>query len=102
MNFENDEKFKYVLEFIDYSIIQYIEDVITDSESDPEYSAVTLNNLMICYIHFLQTVRINVSNSVKELFISYGYSDKDFDDFEYRRKKESNYYIGKQFVQDGD
>lgn len=44
MNFSCDEKMNYIIEFVDYSITRFIDEVLGDSETDPEFSTVTLNN----------------------------------------------------------
>lgn len=44
------EKLNYLLDYIDYTIEQSIYDVLSDSEDDPHYSAVTTHNLIKCYL----------------------------------------------------
>lgn len=98
MDFNCDEKLNYILEFVDDSVTQFIDEVLDDSEINPEFSAVTLNNTIICYIHFLKSIKYNSPQSIYEFFLSHGYSEKDFENFKQKRKKESVYYNGKQYM----
>lgn len=97
MDFNVDEKLNYILEFIDDSITQFIDEVLDDSEINPEFSAVTLNNTIICYIYFLNSIKCDSPQSVYEFFLSHGYSENDFEIFKQKREKESVSYNGKQY-----
>lgn len=97
MSFEKDDKTEYLLNFLDYSIGQYIDDVMEDSKEDPEFSAVTLNNLILCYIHFLNKIEKDSVQTVREMFELHGYAEYEFLNFEEKRKKEAEYYNGVQF-----
>ena len=90
----------YLLERLFVWLKQYIAKVITDSEEDPQYSAVTLNNRIICYYHAVSAVQPNCPiRSVREFFKVAGYSVAAYNLFEVSRNKESAYYIGKQFTE---
>lgn len=97
MDFNVDEKSKFILEFVDYSITQFIDEVLDDSETDPEFSAVTLSNIIVCYISLLKANNCDYSQSLYEFFLSHGYSENDFKIFKQKRDKESAYYNGKQY-----
>lgn len=97
MDFNVDEKLNYILEFVDDSITEFIDEVLEDSESDPEFSAVTLSNTIICYINLLKINKCNPFHSLYEFFLSHGYSEDEFKIFKQKREKESSYYNGKQY-----
>ena len=97
MNFNSDEKLNYILEFVDYSITQFVDEVLEDSEIDPEFSAVTLNNTIICYGDLLKDAECESFQSLYEFFLSHGYSETDFENVRQKREKESVYYNGKQY-----
>ncbi len=97
MDFNNDEKLNYLFEFVGYWVTDFIDEVLYDSETDPEFSAVTANNIIICYIHFLESNNCNPPQSIYEFFISQGYSEDDFELFKKKRDKESVYYRSKQY-----
>ena len=97
MGFAKDDKTEYLLRFLDYSISQYIDDVMEDSEEDSEFSAVTLNNLILCYIHFLNRIEKDSVQTVREVFNLHGYTEEEFLDFEKKRIKEAEYYNGVQY-----
>lgn len=102
MEIENNlEALEYILEHADYYIDQLIDNVMEDSEIDPEYSAVTANNLIICFLRLQKMLDDSFPiNTVKEyiLFTPY-HTMRDYEKFERKRKKESAYYIGKQFLE---
>lgn len=90
----------YLLDRFFVWLKQYIADVITDSEEDPQYSAVTLCNEIICYCHVVGAAKANCPiRSVREFFKVAGYSVAAYNLFEVSRNKESAYYIGKQFTE---
>ena len=76
-----------------------MDDVMNDSEEDPEYSAVTLNNLIICYIRCQKALDASFPiYTVRDYFLSTAfYTEADYISFEEKRKKERAYYIGEQF-----
>lgn len=98
---ENLEALEYLLQHIEYYVSRFMDDVMEDSEEDPEYSAVTLNNLILCVIRLQKMLDDTYPiQTVREYFLeTHFYTEKDFERFEENRKKESLYYIGKQFLQ---
>ncbi len=48
------EKLLYLLNHMDGFIEQLVYDVLTDSQTDPHYSAVTATNLIKCNIQVMQ------------------------------------------------
>ncbi len=98
MNSNNSsEELNYILEFVDDSITQFIDEVLDDCETDPEFSAVTLGNTINCYNTLLKTADRSSFKSLHEFFLSHGYSENDFEIFIQKRDKESSYYNGKQY-----
>lgn len=91
-----ENRIKYVIDFL---INEYIYLVLEDSCIDPEYSAVTLNNEMICYLELLDLVGLNSTKRVRDLFLSLGHTESEFDIFEEKRRKESVYYGSKQYAE---
>lgn len=100
----NLEKLKYILTYTGYYIDQLIDNVMNDSEEDPEYSAVTLNNLIICFIYCQKKLDPAFPIcTVRDYFLSTAfYAETDYMSFEEKRKKESAYYIGEQFKESCD
>lgn len=98
MNNDNNE-LNYLLKFSYYYIVDFLDSVLDDSEDDPEYSAVTLCNLIYCYEKVRHPTEVDDSNAVIKRFLSeHGYSDEIYSIIEQKRKIESAYYIGEQFV----
>lgn len=90
------DKIQYVVNFLTN---EHIYQVLEDSCIDPEYSAVTLNNEMICYLELLDLVGLNSTKRVRDLFLSLGHTESEFDIFEEKRRKESVYYGSKQYAE---
>jgi len=97
MNY-NIEEFDVVNKFMLYSLDCYIDEVLGDSDDEPEFSAVTLNNIVICYIRLLRKLNTkDVFLSVKDFFIMRGYDESDYLIFKKKLYIESKYYIGKMY-----
>ncbi len=98
MDFDQ-EKMNYLLNHVYYYIYDLIDNVLADSQDDPHYSAVTATNMIKCYIEIMSKIEPQLPYStVKDFFLYSGYySEEEFEVFENSRKKESDYYIGKQF-----
>lgn len=94
MNFD-EEKLNYLIEHIKYYIYDNIVQVLED-ESE-EYSAVTLNNIITCYLEFLKNLELIQSYSTYEFFVKLGFEEIDYKNFDEKRKLESTNYIGVQF-----
>lgn len=82
---------RYLVSYAEYCIINLLDNVMDDSEEDPEYSAVTVNNLIICLIKANELLRNECSISVKDYIITdANYSECDYEKFERKRKKSLN------------
>ena len=74
------------------------EQVINDSEDDPQYSAVTATNHIKWYLEIMNELGEEpYFSNVEEFFTKAGYPLEAYKIFEAKRKKESEYYIGEQF-----
>lgn len=94
----NIEKLKYLLAFMDEYIESLVENVLSDSETDPHYSAVAATNLIKCYIQILNELEEKLPYSnVKEFFQFDAFTEEEYERFEASRKKESVYYRGVQY-----
>ena len=92
------EKLLYLMRFMSNDIDTLIEKVLEDSETDPQYSAVTTKNLIISYIEVLSKAGFDLLfQDVAGYFQHSGFSASDYEIFESKRQKEAPYYIGKQF-----
>ena len=89
------EKLKYLLHIQIYDIELLVENVLGDSEQDPQFSAVTATNLIKCYIQVMNELgeALPYSN-VEEFFEFNAYTQEEYLTFEEKRKKESEYYRG--------
>ena len=92
------EKLKYLLHIQIYDIELLVENVLGDSEQDPQFSAVTATNLIKCYIQVMNELgeALPYSN-VEEFFEFNAYTQEEYLTFEEKRKKESEYYRGIQY-----
>ncbi len=94
----NKEKLLFILNYIDYRLPIDIEEVLNDSIEDPQYSAVYVNNLISCYIELLTQLGEELPYSdAKSFFLFNAFEEKEYELFENKRKKESEYYIGTQY-----
>lgn len=98
MDFDT-EKLEYLLNAVrDDLCCNFIYDVLNDSEEDPHYSAVTATNRIKCYIDVMNSIGKELPyNDVKGFFNYYSFTEEEYQKFESSRKKESEYYTGKQF-----
>lgn len=89
---------KYLLHFFEYDLDRFINEVLHDSKEDPEYSAVTLINLIKCYISVSCELQNDLPyKDVKSYLLYCGYTDQDYNLLETKRAIESPYYVGEQF-----
>lgn len=93
---DSSKYIRYILEFIYSDIQELIENVLNDSISDPHYSAVAANNLMVCYLRISDHSNTKY-DSVRNFIIELGFSEAEYEIFEKKRCDESAYYIGEQF-----
>ncbi len=92
------EKISYFLRMMYPTMERYVDDVLSDSETDPEYSAVTAANIIKCYVQIMTDLGNPPSfDNVESFFEINGYTNEEYQRFEERRKKESQYYIGTQY-----
>ena len=98
MNLYASEELYYLVRFMDDYIEQMLYSVLADSEEDPEYSAVTLFNLVKCYIKVSQDLGIHTDYSTASEYLRAQCLDEtDIEILERKRQKESSYYHGVQF-----
>lgn len=92
------EKLKYLLNTTEFEIGRLIDNVLSDSQEDPHYSAVYASNQIKCYIQIMNELgeKLPYSN-VEEFFRVNAYTEDEYKAFEDSRKKESEYYIGVQY-----
>lgn len=92
------EKYEYLDNFIVWYIQELILNVLNDSEDEPEYSAVTANNLIKCHIDVSKELKKCVPyDDVKGFFTWCNFTQDDFELFEKKLKIESLYYRSKQY-----
>ena len=92
------DKLIYLLNYLEWCIEQSVYDVLSDSVENPEFSAVTTQNLMKCYIDVATSLELPISyRSVEEFLKEKCFSPQEIETFEARRKQEAEYYIGKQY-----
>ena len=97
-DFSFKDEMLYLMRFISNDIEVLTNNVIDDSETDPEYSAVTAENMIICYIETMRGIGIKLPYyDVKSYFKACYFSDSDYEVFEKKREIEAQYYIGKQW-----
>lgn len=88
----------YILCTIQFVIEKNIWKAIEDSEKDPQISAVTTTNLIKCWLEVKDNIGESTGvNTLKEYFDYDCLRDEDYEIFEKKRKKESEYYNGEQF-----
>ncbi len=92
------EKLLYLLNHMDGFIEQLVYDVLTDSQTDPHYSAVTATNLIKCYIQVMNRLNKEIPYTDIRSYFKYNLlTDDEYEFFEKSRRKESKYYVGKQY-----
>lgn len=91
------EKLVYLLDDVDYNICQLIYNILSDSPTDPHYSAVTASNLIKCYIQIMDELGGKTYNDIEEYFQMKLFTKEEYQLFEASRKKESEYYRGIQY-----
>ena len=92
------EKLKYLLNNTEREIGRLIDNVLSDSQEDPHYSAVYASNQIKCYIQIMNELGEELPYSNAEEFFRFNaYTEDEYHAFEASRKKESEYYIGVQY-----
>lgn len=93
-----NEKLEYLLGHLDCYIEQTVYNVLGDSESDPQYSAVTLFNLIRCYLDVTHTSGLDLCMlSVEDYLRDKCFTEEEITVLSRKRDKESTYYIGERF-----
>ena len=91
----NREKNEYLLCFVEDYMDDLIYKVLTDSKTDPHYSAVTASNIIKCYIDVMESLnKPTPYKSVKEYFEFNSMTAEEYELFEKNRKKELEHYQG--------
>lgn len=94
---EQDD-FIFILKHTEGEICREIFNVLNDSNVDPHFSAVYTTNMIKCLLFVAGKVGFSfLYNDVFGFFISHGFSEKQYREFEKSRKKESEYYRGYQW-----
>jgi hypothetical protein len=92
------QKMIYLLNHLDHYIEQLAYNVLDDSLEKPEYSAVTLFNLIRCYIDVSKELDMGHQylNEVDYL-LAKCFEQREVDKLRERSAQEAKYYIGKQY-----
>ena len=94
----NSEKLKYLLNDMDFIIMELIDKVLSDSKDDPCYSAVAATNKIKCYIEIMKELGEPLPYQSVEGFFEFNvYIKEEYHLFEEIRVKESKYYRGVQY-----
>ena len=96
LDFTFKDDILYLLQFLE----DYIEDLVTrvlcDSEDDPHWSAVTAENLILCYIDVMKQLNKTLSyDDVKGYFKAYCFTDPEYELFKRKYQEELKCYVGK-------
>lgn len=98
MNIKNENELKYLLNYMDYVIENYVFDVLNDNKEKPEYSAVTCVNLIKCYDKVMSELDEKYCHKDLKSYLSeIRLTDEEIETFLDSYNKESEYYIGKIF-----
>ena len=94
----NIEKLNYLLNDTEEVIGTLIDNVLSDSKTDPHYSAVAATNKIKCYIEIMNELGEKPPyQTVEEFFDFNAYTEEEYRLFEESRKKEAVYYRGVQY-----
>lgn len=98
MNIDVVEALKYLLDYIECCVSNDTYNVLTDSDEDPHYSAVTTANVIKCYIKIKREIGDpTLYHTVDEYLYDNCFTTKDVQVFNEKKEKESAYYRGKQY-----
>ena len=92
------EKIEYFL-YMMYPVMELqVEQVLNDSEADPDYSAIAAANTIKCYIQIMTDLGNPLKfDSVEGFFKVNGFTNEEYRVFEDKRKKEAKYYRDVQY-----
>ena len=91
------EELEFILGDISFHIDDLIIEVLEDDKSQPEHSSVYVSNLIKCYIKVMQDIGKPEPYDSVHGYFKFFRDEEDYQAFEESRKKESEYYIGKQY-----
>ena len=96
MNFKT--ALMYLLNSQQYDIEELVGAVLHDSETDPEYSAVTCANLIKCYIKVMQELTEDFDcNDMEEYFLKNQFTPEEYQLFIEKYNKEATYFTSQKF-----
>ncbi len=87
------EEINRIIDWFEGDVIKFIDEVLSDNQDDPEYSAVTCSNQIITLIKVKEGYKEKYE-SVEEYLYNIGYDGKCIEIFTTSKNKESKYYIG--------
>ena len=92
----NREAIIYMLDWLDYQVENLVWAVLNDSETDPEFSAVTANNRIICFVAVALDNGLPISyRSTEEYFRQKLLPEECYHLFKTKIEQEETYYSGK-------
>ena len=98
MNNVNMEKLSYLLDYLEDCMASAVCDVLQDSGEDPQFSAVTVSNLIKCYMDIKHSIGQQTCFTSVEEYLQYNcFTTAEIQAFEEKRAREESYYMGKQF-----
>lgn len=100
-NPRRNEMFDFVIGLFLSDTITMLDLVLSDDDSDPEYSAVMVYNRLFAYMSLTEDLsnlrNPSADSRIKELLIESGYKTRDIQRFMRRKKTEEAYYHGTTF-----
>lgn len=82
-----------IIQWFEGDTIKFIDDVLSNNQTHPEYSAVTCSNRIIILIKVNKEYSEKYK-SIEEFLADIGYDEKCINIFMIRKNKESKYYHG--------
>ncbi len=92
---EHEDKLAYLLNHTYFYVEDLLWRVLTDSEQDPQYSAVTTSNLIKCYIDVRLAMGEQLPYQNAEEYLDWLLSEEEKNSFRQKFQTEAQYYIGK-------
>ena len=94
----NIESLEYLLSFTEDEIEHLIYNVLENSKDDPHYSAVTANNMLVCYMEIMTSLGKELPYSNMESFFEYLLlSEEEYDNYKQQYDDEKIIYVGRFF-----
>ena len=95
---KHKEELHYLLYHLDSFIEDEVYQVLDDSKEDPHHSAVTLFNLIKCFLVVEQDLGVQMEYHNAEEYLHFKcFTEDEIQTLENKRLHESKYYIGKQY-----